>query len=395
MKHLTSALFLVALTGSLACGDDKNGNEGGSPVGELKPQHTEWTTAVKDLPFPVTGDNKITQLTIGRKEYMENFANRGNIEILFDHPEETITIEIRKYTFGDDIDAYGDEASGTPGTFERLSLWAFVTSGNPSKPDTLPDADNCTKDTWKNNCAIYTYYDGKSQPARSGMDFRVHLPTGYRGKLFVETEDNAVEEPSYPRRGNITINGLCSSAEVDLEAGWAKIKMCDALTPSPTCPQAGIDACENWVDPTTMEPAPWAKECGVCGDGSQFGQLVITAPQPWAANVTVDIPKTVWLNTTLQNTSIMKPHECLPKIDACTNKDIPCTINTDDEYAPFAEFNYPGPSAPAGAGFNVTARSGACTVIPFVDDPKDWKPESEGDPPEELRGNLKVCTGCL
>ena len=34
-------------------------------------------------------------------------------------------------------------------------------------------------------------------------------------------------------------------------------------------------------------------------------------------NITVDIPSTVWLNATLKNTEIMRPHECLPEI-ACT-----------------------------------------------------------------------------
>jgi hypothetical protein len=392
MKHLTSALLLALTAATLTgCENGKpppGGNDG------LMPQHAKWEKVVDALPFPLSGDAAINQITIGRREYSENYANRGNIEVLFDHPEETITVEIRKYTFGDEVDAFGDEAAGTPGTFDRLSLWAFIGGGNPSPPSAQNPADDCTKDTWKDSCAIYAYYDGKSQPGRSGMDFRVHLPTGYRGKLFVTTEDNADDEQSYPRRGNVTVDGLCSGGEINFEAGRANIKMCRELTPAPTCDAASIAACEDYVDPNTMEPAPWAKECP-CGDGQFFGQLLVRAPQPWAANITVDIPDSVWLNSTLQNTSTMKPHDCKPEIEACVDQQIPCTMNADDEYAPTAEFNYPGPSAPQGAGFNLTVISGGCTAIPFVDDPAKWKPEEEGDPEEELRGLLKVCTGCL
>lgn len=378
MKHLTPALLVTALTAG-ACGDNGSATTEGETgeAGERQPQVGEWKKEVDALPFPLSGDARITTLTIGRKEFDENFANRGNIEILFDHPEETITVETRKYVFGDEIDK--------DNTFKKLSLWAFSSSGNPTRPDSQPSANDCTKDTWKDNCAIYVYYDGKSQPERSGMDFRVHLPTGYRGKLFVSTEDNITEQ-SYPRRGNITIDNLCTHGDVAMEAGWAKIKMCRELTPAPACPPAGIENCETFPD------GAWSKDCQ-CGDGSLFGQLIVRAPQPWAANITIDIPETVWLNTTLKNTEVMKPHDCKPQISACNGAN--CTINTEDEYAPSAEFNYPSEAAPSGAGFNVTVESGGCTKIPFIDDPKKWKPESEGEPGEELRGLLDVCSGCL
>lgn len=380
MKHLTSALFLVALTGA-GCGDNNPAGTDTSPEqeGDRKPQVGEWETEVDALPFPLTGDAKITTITIGRKEFDENFANRGNIEVLFDHAEETITIETRKYVFGDGIDKEN--------TFDKLSLWAFSGGGNPSRPESQDPGKNCTENTWKDNCAIYAYYDGKSQPERSGMDFRVHLPAGYRGKLFVSTEDNITEQ-SYPRRGNIKIDNLCSNGDVSMEAGWAQIKMCRELTPAPTCPASGIMDCEGYPMGTGTEA--WSKDC-TCGNGDFFGQLLIRAPQPWAANITVDIPSTVWLNATLKNTEVMRPHECKPDIACTTN----CTLNAEDEYAPTAEFNYPSSAAPSGAGFNVTIESGGCTKIPFVDDPGKWKPESEGDPAEELRGLLKVCTDCI
>lgn len=383
MKHLTLASVLVALVAG--CADDTT-----KPpvVGEIKPRETEWEVVVNALPFPLDGDTRVRSLTVGRKEFDENFANRGNIEVLYDHDDPTITIEVKKYVYGDEIDANGDMAAGMEGVFQRLSLWAYVNSGNPSPPPQMDPADDCTKDTWKDGCQVLVYYDGKAQAERSGADLRVRLPRGYRGQLFVNTEDNTTEQ-SYPRRGNITIDGLCSGGDIRLEAGWAKIKMCRDLVPTPTCPSADIQACENW-GPMNMGEEAWSKDCP-CGGGDFFGQLTIRAPQPWASNITVDIPSTVWLNTTLQNTSTMKPHECKPQIDCPQGI---CVLNTDDEYAPFAEFNYPSPAAPSGAGFNVTVESGGCTQIPFVDAPDQW-PGDDGEPPSELRGNLKVCTDCL
>lgn len=411
-----ASLGLVASALVVACGPGKGGasategtdsttTSGGTTVGTSPttggddsvemPRHSEWETVVEGLPFPLTGEAAIRTLMIGRQEFNENFANRGNIEVLFDHPEETITIEIRKYIFGDVVYAFGDPDAGIPGTFERLSLWAFVSDGNPGKPEDQPPASDCAVETWKDGCAIYAYYDGKSQPARSGMDFRVHLPAGYRGKLYVETEDNAWLEASYPRRGNITIDGLCGSAEVELEAGWAEIQLCDELTPSPTCSADEIAACEDYVDPETMAPAPWSKDCGPCGD-TLFGRLLVTAPQPWAANITIDIPKHTWISSTVQNNAADKPHLCKPTIAACSEGGpIPCTLDAEDDYTEFAEFNYPGPSAPSGAGYSINARSGGCTEIPFVDDPAQWKPEEEGVPASELRGFVRLCTGCL
>lgn len=380
MKHLTLASLLVAL--AAGCGDDTNNP---TPTGDQIPRESEWETVVNGLPFPLDGDGKITTLTVGRKEYAENYANRGNIEVLYDHDDPTITIDVRRYIFGDEIDANGDE-SGMLGAFQRLSLWAYVNSGNPSKPSERDPADDCTKDTWKDGCQILAYYDGKSQPARSGMDFRVHLPKGYRGKLFVNTEDNT-NEGTYPRRGNLTIDGLCSGGDIRLEAGWAKIKMCRDLVPTPLCAAADLKTCNEWPDGSGSEA--WSKDCP-CGGGDLFGQLTIIAPQPWASNITVDVPTTTWVNTTLRNTSVMKPHECKPVIDCPMGV---CATDMDDEYTAHAEYNYPSMSAPQGAGFNITVESGGCTVIPFIDAPDAWMKDKPA--PEELRGNLKVCTDCL
>lgn len=378
MKHTRSALLLaVALTGSVGCPETPT-----PPGGDYSPQVDKWEVVIKDLPFPVSGDAPISLITIGGKESSENFANRGDIEVLYDHDQETITVEIRRYVFGDELDANGDGTQG--GVFERLSLWAYATSslGKPSEQD---PADDCSDTTWKDNCNIRVYYDGKAQPVRSGADLRVHLPKGYRGEVFVQTEDNT-EEASYPKRGNVTIDGLCGGGQIGLQSGRANIKMCRDLTPAPTCPADSVVTCEGWPDGDGAEA--WSKDCPCSPD--LYGQLLIESPQPFAGNITVDIPAGVWLNTTVENKSKTKPNDCKPSI-ACTEP--ACKLDPVDDYRVSAEFNYPSPAAAAGAGFNLTINSGDCTKIPFLDNPADWS--ADGEPPEELRGLIKVCTDCI
>ncbi|MCY0989069.1 hypothetical protein OV203_18175 [Nannocystis sp. ILAH1] len=342
------------------------------PPEEIGPREGAWEVVVDALPFPLAD---IRTLTVGRKELDRNFANRGLVEVLFDHDEETITIETRKYVFGDAVEA---EA------LERLSLWAFVFSAKPvPRP---PKAEDCTDGAWKDNCAIYAYYDGQSQPLRTGMDFRVHLPRGYRGELFVTTEDNTSED-SWPRRSDVTVLDLCSGGELDLQAGRAKVRMCRDLSPAPACPPESVAACAGFPDGSGREA--WAPECP-CGIDN-FGQLVIRAAEPWAADITLDVPLDVWLNATLQNVAPMKQPQCLPQLGGCEAPR--CILDDTDPFSPTAEFNYPSDAAPHGAGFNFFAVSGGCTLIPFADPGAPWSPGQT--PQEELRGKVQLCSGCL
>ena len=337
--------------------------------GETGPHEGPWEVVVDALPFPLADVHK---LTVGRREFNENFANRGVVEVLFDHEEETITVEIRKYAVGDAIDVQD---------LDRLSLWAFAVPGNPV-PHPEPATD-CTQGAWKDDCSIYAYYDGKAQPIRTGMDFRVHLPTGYRGLLLVTTEDNIAED-AWPRRGDVTVHDLCSSGEIALEAGRANVRMCRDLSPAPECPPDDVQACAVFPDGTGSEA--WSPDCPC--DPALYGQLLVRSAQPFAANIVVDVPDDVWLNATLQNTEVAKPHDCKPKIADCGPN---CQLDDADEFAITAEFNHPSPAAISGAGFNFTGISGACTGVPFVEPgaPSDQAPD------EELRGFVKLCSGCL
>ncbi len=343
------------------------------PPEEIGPREGAREVAVDALPFPLAD---IRTLTVGRKELDRNFANRGLVEVLFDHDEETITIETRKYVFGDAVEA---EA------LERLSLWAFVSSAKPvPRP---PKAEDCTDGAWKDIRRSAAYYDGQSQPLRTGMDFRVHLPRGYRGELFVTTEDNTSED-SWPRRSDVTVLDLCSGGELDLRsAGRAKVRMCRDLSPAPACPPESVAAARL---PRRQRPRGLGPRMPV-----RHRQLrparVIRAAEPWAADITLDVPLDVWLNATLQNVAPMKQPQCLPRLGGC---EAPRYILDDiDPFSPTAEFKISSDAAPHGAGFNFFAVSGA---VPSFHSPIPARRGDPGQTPqEELRGKVQLCSGCL
>ena len=385
MKNLPLATFLgLTLLAGASCPPPDDTESG------ARPQETEWQTVVNALPFPLAGDTPVTTITVGRLDYNDNYANRGDVEVLFDQDSEVITVEMRYYDYSDDITAQGDEATGVKGTFERMSLWAYVGS-TPGKPSEQKPEDDCTVGTWKDGCSIYVYYDGQTQPVRAGADIRVHLPKAYRGKLNVETEDN-YNEPNFPRLGNVTVDGLCSSGNISMAQGEAKIKLCRELTPAPTCSAEQIMGCETFME-DNMDAA-WANTCPCPAEN--FGQLKIESVKPWAGNITVDIPKTLWLNANLSNEETDKPHNCKPQLESCTKDVCKLTTNDGSGYSVSGEFLYPSPAAASGAGFNLTVKSAGCNPVRYFPDDKKWNAdETMSMPTVEEHGHIKVCTDCL
>ncbi len=394
MKNPTLAITLGSLLGlslfATSCTDNT------TPLNESAiPQETKWKTVVDNLPFPLSGDGAVSSLSIGRLAFAENFANRGNIEVYLDNDAEVISVEMQYYDFSDDLIAQGDpngvSEGDVKGTFGRMSLWAFVSSGNPSPPTAMDPLDDCTVGTWKSGCSIYAYYDGKAMPARAGAHIRVHLPKAYRGELNIVTEDNDAES-TFPRVGNVTVDGLCSSGTINLAQGSANVSMCRDLTPAPRCTAEQIKGCEDYVDEVTMEPAAWSNLCPCPAEN--FGQLKIEAVKPWAGDITVDIPTTTWLNANLANEETDKPHECKPDLSACTGP--ACSPVSFDDYTVSGEFNYPSKAAASGAGFNLTVKSAGCNPVTFFDDADQWDEDpavSKGK--TETHGHIKVCNGCL
>jgi hypothetical protein len=71
-----------------------------------------------------------------------------------------------------------------------------------------------------------------------------------------------------------------------------------------------------------------------------------------------------------------------------------CEVDPDTVAEPAlvrAAINHPGDPAWSGAGIRVDLHTGACAEIEHADQPSDW---FDG-PATELRGNIRLCSGCL
>jgi hypothetical protein len=381
-----SALAVAALTATLSCsgnsGDDDSGLTGDSPFRE------EWKTVVDNRPFPLAD---VKSLTIGRRvgnAAMSNFANRGDIEVLFDLDAEAITIEMRRYTWQRN-QAEADE------TAAKMSLWAYATSSNPLRPSEMDPTLDCTAgDVWQDACAVYVYYDGQSQPVRTGADLRVHLPKAYRQKINIATEDNT-EEPNYKLRGDVKLTNFCGSADIKLSSGRADIHFCRELTPGPTCTAQQIDACNTFQ--VEGAPAPWSKDCPC----QSFGNLKVEALDPYAGEITIDMPtSSVWSSIGLRNdkngqTNTDPDLYCTATMPTCAAPSCEFTQSADTPWKADIVLNYPGPSAPNGAGYAISAVSNGCEAVFYNNGPEDYVESATDAPNSEKRGNITVCDGCL
>ena len=125
MRHRirSSAAILVAALGAGSCisvvfqpqwgGDD-------SECSELVPFRDDWRIEL-ETSFPL---GEITTLQIGRREYMENFANRGDIEVLYDRDDERIAVELRRFTVAQCTEQALEQ-------FSKMHLWAYATAAPP------------------------------------------------------------------------------------------------------------------------------------------------------------------------------------------------------------------------------------------------------------------------
>ncbi len=370
-------------------GADDDAGEGGTPTsggedmaepGEVRPRETQWRTVVDGLAFP----EGVSRLQIGGEEFNGNFANRGDVEVRFDQDAPVITIEVRVFDFNDLAGFEGDEQN--PGTVDRLSLWAYAVGGNPAPPNKMAASDDCTQEVWKDGCQVRVYYDGQSMPVRAGADLRVHLPRSYRGELDVITEDN-LSEIDYPRLGDVIVDGLCGGGLVSFAQGTAEVKLCEALTPAPGCAAEDVAACESFVG-EMGEDAAWSPLCPCSPE--LYGQLKVESRAPWAGDITIDMPLDTWVNVHAANEETDKPHACSPSIENCAGEG--CVL-TSDTFASSAEYNYPSPAAPAGAGYSVTAVASGCGPVEFYAAPADWSEDSEPETAEH--GHVRVCSDCL
>lgn len=394
-----SPSVLLALVAVMtACGNDAPPAGGGS-----EPIRDKWRV-VHEGPFQVLKDDglepNISDLQIGNAlGYNDNFVNRGDVIVEFTGAPDTIKIEFRKFTFAEgDTDAEDD--------FDKLSLWAYnASTGSPKKPADMDDEARCGGEDedgdplpWLDGCAIYVYYDGQNQLQRAGADIRVTLPANYRQDIAIETADDVTED-AYPNRGNICVSNLNATLDAKLQSGLAFVTLAGDVTPSPKCAQGAPDLledCLSFMDPDTMEPAPWSNDCGCIGADYELGRVKIDSLEPSSADITVDATlASLWTAFRAENTgqNELGGKFCPSTVEGLTNIE----YSQNDANQPWRLVgiaNYPSPKAPNGAGFSLQLTSNGCEPVAAVESPDKWD-ANVTDPESKVRGNVTVCAGCL
>jgi hypothetical protein len=337
----------------------------------------------------------LTKLSIGGRISSDNFANRGDVEVIYDPSATTVKVEMQRFTIASNADS-ADEAFG------RMSYWGYNAS-TPGPRDPMNAEDAALRCFLPENdaCYIRNYYDGMSQPIRDGVNFRVTIPAGWDGDLEITTSDNLGEGiETYPDRSDVSVDGLAGTLAVDLDSGNLEIRVDPNVDHYAGC--SANDACETG-DPSADPPVgPFDSACG-CADPTFIN---IENGPGQASNITIDVPTTShvteagrWYDVRLENTgdfSSSADFSCTATI-RCEDFGAGCVINPDFagpnvENKEWAEINYPGDPAIPGTGIQVNATSQGCANITYLEDPLDYDLDTW---PEEKRGDLLVCSGCL
>ncbi|MCA9696826.1 MAG: purine-nucleoside phosphorylase [Myxococcales bacterium] len=316
-------------------------------------------------------------LSIGDRETMDNYANRGNIDVVYMEGIDTVTVEMQRFTVAKS-QAKADEA------FARMLPWAYAIS-SPEKPSAENEVDKCFMPDLT-TCYVRAYYDGQLQPSRDGVNFRVTLPAGWDGDLVLTTEDN-LAEGTYPDRSDITVMGLAGNLEIDMDSGNAAVKLDPNVAHFAGC--GNSQACED-AGFNPMEPV-----C-TCSDPTN---ITIENGSSQASNMTVDVATADnWYTVRLENTGEAAASgelDCGAIVDCDAFSS--CVVDSDFAnlpYKEFAEINYPGEPAIESSGIRVNLTSSNCSVVEYTNAGADYDLENSM-PDSELRGVTHVCVGCL
>lgn len=249
---------------------------------------------------------------------------------------------------------------------------------------------------WRDGCQIRVYYDGLVQLARSGADFRVTLPQTFTGELQLGTEDNDAD-PDYQDRGNVCVEGLAGSAEVDVGAGEAFVSLAADLNPFPLCAAAEIETCED---------VGWEAGCPCLAVQGVGNNLIVRSGDGQAADATVDVPEQLWGRYDLRNegdgqdgdSESVPGSGCVATVNAGSG-----TLLPGDDYDPVnlpwvnqGNLNQPPPPGLQGAGYGITLQSDRCEVVLGTEHPEDFVGVGNGELQDaNERGNLSICAGCV
>jgi hypothetical protein len=366
MAAMPALAVAIAVAATSGCGG------GPEPIEERAPYVDEWVTEA-ELPA-----SQFVFLSVGNRISSDNFSNRGNVEVVYEGTDNIIKIEMQRFTVASSEDA-------AQGAFERMAYWGYNLS-SPEKPSEAIALDACDQPE-QDTCYIRAYYDGLFQPVRDGANFRVTIPIGWAGDLELTTSDNLEEGiDSYPDRSDVRVDGLNGNLAIDLDSGNVAVKMDQDVAHYAGC--AASQVCEDSGYVVSMETGCNCNEPTNVSIANKPGQ---------ASNITVDVGAADnWYTMILENRGTFSSSDdfvCNATIDCDSFAD--CAI--DPDFAALAsqeraEVNFPGMMAVEGAGIRISLVSEACSNIRYVEGPEDY----DADPlPEEKRGELRVCVGCL
>ena len=368
-RLLPHTLLSIAAFAMLSAGCNGGGDDGDLP---RVPFVDDWET-VATLPAAQFG-----LISVGDTITSDNFANRGDVEILYVAGTDAITIEMQRFTVAES-EAEADE------NFAKMQYWGYALS-SPEPPAADNELDQCINPDPDvvDRCYIRNYYDGQTQPIRDGANFRVTVPEGWAGDVLVVTSDNLAEGvETYPDRSNVTVDGLNGNLEVELDSGNVAVRMDPNIAHFAGC--SNSDTCE-------ADGFPMGCGCSVPTN------VLVENRVGQASNITVDVGAADnWYTMILENRGDFSASDdfvCNATIDCSPFAD--CAIN--EEYAgdpaqERAEINFPDNGMAAeGAGIRIALTSEDCANITYADGPEDHGSDAL---PEEKRGEVQVCIGCL
>jgi hypothetical protein len=325
-----------------------------------RPYRDDWR---EELVLPAA---QFERLIIGGTIVMDNFANRGDIEIRYVAGSSEIVVEMQRFTVAQNSE---DSEAG----FARMKSWAYSLETPEAPDDEIADA--ACELGGADFCHVRSWYEGQIQPVRDGVNIRVTLPVGWAGELELETEDN-LQESEYPDRGDVLVDGLAGPLQVVLDSGRVELRLASSYPHFPGC--ALDEACVA---------AEFAPDCGC----SEFARIGVTARVGEAAELLVDVPADHTYAVELQNADPGLELGCTVEIDCDGFPE--CVLDPDtvgDPAVARAAINHPGDPAILGAGIDIELHSGACSMIDHAEQPSDWI----SGPAADLRGSVRLCSGC-
>lgn len=365
-RTLSPAILLAVISVVATSTGCPNGPDDSSE--NRKPYVDDWQVEA-ELPAA-----QLLALSIGDRITSDNFANRGNVEVIYETGTDVITVEMQRFT----VASSEEDAQAA---FEKMHYWGYnlATPEKPSDDIALDACDQPDQDT----CYIRAYYDGLFQPVRDGANFRITIPAGWEGDIDITTSDNLEEGiDSYPDRSDVSVMGLNGNLNVDLDSGNVQVRLDPNIDHYAGC--ASNDAC-------VMMGYPMGCGC------SEPTNVTVENASGQASNITVDVSTAdKWYYVHLENAGMFSANSefiCEATIDCDSFAD--CAIDPDYANVPTqerAEINYPGMPAVEGAGIRIKLVSQECANIKYVEGPDDFEVE---ELPEEKRGELRVCVGCL